>query len=150
MIYIGADHRGFELKQRLFQRLTDEGYQVTDLGNDHLDPNDDFVDFAAKVAEAVASDKDNRGIILCGSGAGVDMVANKVDGIRSALAFDITRAKQAREDDDANVLSLPADILDENTAWEIVQTFLETPFTDNERHLRRLEKLKDMENTGST
>lgn len=145
MIYIGADHRGFELKQRLFKRLLDEGYEVTDLGNDHLDPGDDFVDFAEKVAMATVADPENRGIILCGSGAGVDMAANKVPGIRSALAFDIPRAKQAREHEDANVLSLPADILDEEVAWEIVRTFLTTPFSGNEKYVRRLEKLDALE-----
>lgn len=145
MIFIGADHRGFELKQRLFKRLSDEGYEITDLGNGYLDLNDDYVDFAQKVAEAVVSNSGNMGIILCGSGAGVDMVANKIDGIRSALVFDVARSKQAREHDDANVISLPADILDEELAWEIVQTFLQTPFSGDSRHKRRLEKIEQLE-----
>lgn len=146
MIFIGADHRGFELKQRLYKRLVDEGYKVTDLGNDHLDPSDDYVDFAHKVADAVANDLEvNRGILLCGSGAGVDIVANKVPGVRSALVFDITRAKQAREHDNANVISLPADTLDEESSWEIVKVFLETPFSGEERHVRRLNKLEEVE-----
>lgn len=146
MIFIGADHRGFELKQRLYKRLVDEGYKVTDLGNDHLDPSDDYVDFAHKVADAVANDLEvNRGILLCGSGAGVDIVANKVPGVRSALVFDITRAKQSREHDDANVISLPADTLDEEDTWEIVKVFLETPFSGEERHIRRLNKLEEVE-----
>lgn len=145
MIYLGADHRGFELKNRLYKRLVDEGYQVTDLGSHHFDPGDDYVDFARKVAEATAAEEPNRGILLCGSGAGVDMVANKVPGIRSALAFDAARAKQAREHEDANVISLPADILDEESAWEIVQTFLKTPFSGEQRHIRRLKKLEEVE-----
>ncbi|MDO8570803.1 MAG: RpiB/LacA/LacB family sugar-phosphate isomerase [Candidatus Daviesbacteria bacterium] len=145
MIYLGADHRGYDLKSRIFKWLEDEGYEVTDLGNDHLDPDDDYVDFAQKVAGAVAGGSDNIGILFCGSGAGVDIVANKFDGIRSALVFDLARAKQAREDDDANIISLPADILDEEKALEIVKVFLETKFSEEERHQRRLQKLQKIE-----
>ncbi len=145
MIYLGGDHRGFELKERLKKRLIDEGFKVTDLGNDRLDPGDDYVDFAERVAEATVQFPENRGVILCGSGAGVDMVANKIDGVRSALVFDSARARQAREHEDANVISLPADTLDEESAWEIVKTFLETPFSNDTRHIRRLEKLEEVE-----
>lgn len=145
MIYLGADHRGFELKQRIKTRLLDQGYEVTDLGDDHLDPQDDYVDFAQKVASATIQFPENRGIIICGSGAGVDMVANKIEGIRSALVFDVMRSKQAREHEDANVISLPADILDEEKAWEIVEAFLTTPFSGDSRHIRRLEKLEQID-----
>src|SRR3989344_6208707 len=147
MIYLGADHRGFELKTRLFKRLIDEGYEVTDLGNDHFDPNDDYVDFAQRVAGAVKGAPENKGILFCGSGAGVDMVANKFDGIRSALVFDIPRAIQARAHEDANVISLPADTLQEELAFEIIKVFLSTEFSGDERHLRRLEKLEQNEET---
>lgn len=146
MIYVGSDHRGFELKQRVVNRLQDEGFEVTDLGNDHLDPQDDYVDFAQKVAKSTVADGKNKGILLCGSGIGMDMVANKMPGIRSALVYDTTRAKQAREHNNANVLSLPADALDEEQAWEVIKTFLETPFSGEERHLRRLQKLQSLEN----
>lgn len=145
MIYLGADHRGFELKERIKRRLVDEGYKVTDLGNDHLDPNDDYVNFAHSVAEATVQDPINRGILLCGSGAGVDMVANKIEGVRSALAFDLPRAIQARQHEDANVISLPADTLDEEQVYEIVKAFLETEFSGEERHERRLEKMEEVE-----
>lgn len=145
MVFLGADHRGFELKERLKKRLLDEGFDVTDLGNDHLDPTDDYVDFAHKVAEATAGLPENRGILLCGSGAGVDMVANKVDGIRSALVFDVPRAVQAREHEDANVISLPADTLDEELALEISKAFLTTDFSRDDRHVRRLEKMEEIE-----
>ncbi len=145
MIYLGSDHRGFELKTRLKKRLEDDGLEVTDLGNDHLDPNDDYVLFAEKVAEAVKGRDENRGILLCGSGAGVDMVANKIDGVRSALVFDVQRAKQAREDEDANVISLPADVLDEESAYEISKMFLETVFSGEVRHIRRLEEMEKIE-----
>lgn len=142
MIYLGADHRGFELKQRIKKLLIDEGYEVTDLGNDHLDPNDDYVVFAKKVAQAVVGDPQNKGVLFCGSGAGMDMVANKVRGVRSALVFDVPRAIQAREHEDANVLSLPTDILDEEVTSQIVESFLNTQFSNEERHIRRI---KDME-----
>lgn len=145
MIYIGADHRGFDLKERIKKRLIDDGFQVTDLGSDHLDPQDDYVIFAHKVAEATVQDPENRGVILCGSGAGVDMVANKVDGIRSALVFDAIRAKQAREHEDANVISLPADTLDEETSYEIIKVFLQTKFNGEERHVRRLHEMEEVE-----
>ena len=145
MIYIGADHRGFDLKERIKKRLIDDGFQVTDLGSDHLDPQDDYVIFAHKVAEATVQDPENRGVILCGSGAGVDMVANKVDGIRSALVFDVIRAKQAREHEDANVISLPADTLDEETSYEIIKVFLQTKFNGEERHVRRLHEMEEVE-----
>ena len=145
MVYLGADHRGFELKELLKKRLADERYEVTDLGNDHFDPADDYVVFAEKVAEAVAELPDNRGIVLCGSGAGVDMTANKVDGVRSALAFDLPRAIQAREHEDANILALPADALEEETAWEMVKAFLTTPFSGEERHIRRLKEMEEVE-----
>ncbi|MBI2021886.1 RpiB/LacA/LacB family sugar-phosphate isomerase [Candidatus Daviesbacteria bacterium] len=145
MIFIGADHRGFELKERLKRRLIDEGFKVVDLGNDHLDPSDDYVDFAQKVAEATVQESENRGILLCGSGAGVDIVANKFDGIRSALVEDKIRAIQAREHEDANVISLPADVLDEESAYEIIKAFLETEFSPQVRHLRRIHKIEEIE-----
>lgn len=145
MIFLGADHRGFELKEHLKKRLVDEGLEVTDLGADVLNPGDDYVDFAEKVATAVSENENSFGVLLCGSGAGVDMVANKFDGIRSALVQDMQRAKQAREHEDANVLSLPADILDEETSYHIVKEFIDTPFSGDERHIRRLTKMDDLE-----
>lgn len=145
MIFIGADHRGFELKERIRRHLEDEGYSVKDLGNYHLDPSDDYVDYAVKVAEATKNVTTNRGILLCGSGAGVDMVANKIDGVRSALVQDVPRAIQARQHEDANVISLPADILTEEEAYDIVKVFLATEFSGESKHVRRLEKMKEVE-----
>lgn len=145
MIFIGADHRGFNLKARLIERLKADGYQVKDLGNFHLDPSDDYVDFALKVAENVKNVSTNKGILLCGSGVGVEMVANKIDGIRAALVQDEQRAAQSRLHEDANVISLPADILDEYKAYEIIKVFLNTQFSGESRHIRRLEKVKKVE-----
>lgn len=146
MIYIGADHRGFALKQKLFQKLLDEGFDVCDLGNDHLDLNDDYPDFAKKVAEATASSAENKGILLCGSGEGVNMTANKIPHIRSALGFNIRVTKQAREHENANVLAIPAEELDLASAWKITKIFLTTPFSKNFRHVRRLQKMKKLDN----
>lgn len=145
MIYLGADHRGFHLKEDLKQNLQQAGRQVIDLGDDHYDPDDDYVDFAAQVAEAVVKNPGSCGIVICGSGAGVDMVANKVPGIRSALVFDEARSKQAREHEDANVLALPADVLTTEMADKITRLFLDTPFSGEARHIRRLEKMQQLE-----
>lgn len=145
MIFLGADHRGYELKERLKKHLHDEGFEITDLGNDHLDPQDDYVDFARQVADAVAQDPQNRGVLLCGSGVGVDIVANKVDGVRSALVSEEALAIQSRRDDDANVVALPADVLDEEQAFRIIKAFLTTEFSGLPRHERRLEKLDEVE-----
>ncbi len=145
MIFIASDHRGFNLKQNIYKKLIEDGFEVINLGNHHLDPNDDYPDFAKSVAEAVATKPENRGILLCGTGIGVDIIANKIDGIRSALVSNVTSVKLAREHEDVNVISLPAESLDDGLAWEIIRTFLETPFSDKERHKRRLQKLQELE-----
>lgn len=145
MIFLGADHRGFELKETLKKRLESERIEVSDLGDSELNSQDDYVDYAKKVATSVADHPGSFGVLLCGSGAGVDMVANKIDGVRSALVQDEIRAKQAREHEDANVVSLPADILDEEIAFKIVKIFIETPFSNEDRHVRRIEKMQEVE-----
>ena len=145
MIYIGADHRGFELKEELKRRLTNDGIEVEDLGNETLDPADDYVDYAKAVAQTVANDSERKGILSCGSGVGVDMAANKVKGARSCLVFDQKRAIQSREHEDANILCLGSDILIADDAYEIVKVFIQTPFSGEERHIRRLNKLKELD-----
>lgn len=145
IIYLGADHRGFKLKEELKQKLVEENYLIDDLGNDHLDPSDDYVDFARLVGEAVIKDRGSLGILLCGSGIGVDMTANKIEGVRSALASDVNQAKLAREHENANVISLPADSLDFEKAWKILKVFLTTPFSNAPRHIRRLKKIEKLE-----
>lgn len=145
MLYIGADHRGFELKELLKKYLKSKGVPFEDAGNDHLDVEDDYVDFAVKVAGRVSKDPTTMGILVCGSGVGVDIVANKFKGVRSALVFDITRAKQSREHEAANVLCLGSDVTEEQTAIQIVDTFLNTPFSNEDRHIRRVAKIEDIE-----
>ena len=145
-IYIGADHRGFELKEELKKFLIEKEYEVEDLGAFEYDQNDDYPDFARQVAERVAGDPEHsRGVLLCGSGTGMDAAANKVKGIRATLAFskEITRA--ARNDDDVNVISLPADFLKSQEAEEIAEIFLKTPFEAVERRARRLQKIAEIE-----
>ena len=144
-IYIGADHRGFELKKELKKFLIEKGYEVEDAGAFKYDKDDDYPDFAEAVAEKVSKDDSARGILLCGSGTGMDAAANKVKGIRATLAFskEITRA--ARNDDDVNVISLPADFLKPEETEEIVEIFLKTPFEAAERRVRRLQKIAEIE-----
>lgn len=143
MIYIGADHRGFKLKEEITKFLAEKKYPLEDMGNFSYDPNDDYTDFAKLVAGKVSEKpKENKGILICGSGVGVDIVANKFHGVRSALADDIATAKQSREHDDTNVLSLPADEVDFEQAKKIITVWLETPFSNGEKYKRRINKIE--------
>lgn len=146
MIYIGADHRGYSLKETIKVYLKELGLVCEDLGAKELIPDDDYPDYALMVAQKVAEDlKNNRGILICGSGAGVDIVANKIKGIRSAFCFNVQQAKASRNDDNTNILSLAADFISEDLAKEIIKIWLETPFSGLERHIRRVEKIKKIE-----
>jgi len=146
VIYIGADHRGFELKERIKLFLSDKGYQVADLGNDHYDESDDYPDFAEAVAKKVSLNYENaRGVLVCGSGVGVDVVANKFPNVRSALVMNSDQAYDARNDDDANVISLAASYLKPEEAEKIVLTWVGTPFADEDKFRRRLGKIRNLE-----
>jgi ribose 5-phosphate isomerase B len=147
IIYIGADHRGFKLKEFLKQYLVSEcGYEVVDLGNNRLEENDDYPEFASLVARKVSLDPTNsRGIVICGSGVGVDVVANKYKNVRSALAANPDQAMVSRKDDDTNVLSLASDFLTESESKKVVSVWLQTDFSGEERHRRRLEKIEKIE-----
>lgn len=143
MLYIGADHRGFQLKEEIKKFLAENKYQFEDMGNFAYDPNDDYTDFAKLVAQKVSEKpEENKGILICGSGVGVDITANKFHGVRSALADDIETAKQSREHDDTNVLSLPADEVDFELAKKIITVWLETPFSNGEKYKRRINKIE--------
>jgi ribose 5-phosphate isomerase B len=145
-IYIGADHRGFALKNVLAAELKNEGYTVIDVGAATLVEGDDYPDFARAVAENVAQDTVNRrGIVICGSGFGVDITANKVMGIRAALAMSPDHISQGRHDDDVNVLALAADFIEEEDAKKIMKVFLATPAAKDERYLRRQEEIREVE-----
>lgn len=146
MIYFGADHRGYNLKEILKVYLKELGFDFIDLGALELVIDDDYPDYAVLVAKKVSEDpKNNRGILLCGSGVGVDIVANKFKGVRSALIFNPEQARMSRNDDNTNVLSFSADFTDKNVAKEIVKVWLETPFSRLERHARRVEKINKIE-----
>lgn len=146
MIYIGADHRGYKLKEALKLYLKELNFEFEDLGAKELIPDDDYPDYAVLVAKKVAEDPEkNRGVLICGSGVGVDIVADKFKGVRSALCFDASQARASRNDDNTNVLSFSADFTPENSAKEILKIWLETPFSYLERHVRRVEKIKKIE-----
>ncbi len=144
-VYISGDHGGFNLKLALTDYLKTLGYYVIDLGPHELDPTDDYPTFASTLARAVKSDKGSMGIILCRSGVGASVVANRFASVRCALSFNPKHVKSARNDDDANVLALPADYLAEGDAKEIVKIFLETPFDPEERFVRRLKQIEEIE-----
>lgn len=145
-IFIGADHNGFGLKSKLSDYLKRAGYDIVDEGDERLDPEDDFPVFAGKVCMAVlgSDDADPRGILICGSGQGMCMAANRFKGIRASLAWDQTSAREARNDDNANVLCLPAKLLDGAQADVIVETWLNTPFANAPRFVRRLKELDEL------
>ncbi len=140
-IFLGADHRGFELKEKLKEWLGAKGHEVHDLGADRLQADDDYPDFAAAVARRVSENTASRGVLLCGSGTGMDVAANKVRGIRASVAWSAEAAAHARSHDDANIISIPADWTPPDQAAEIVRVFLDTPFSGDERHVRRIKKI---------
>ncbi len=141
-VYIGADHRGFNLKEELKVWLKKKGYEVVDVGAYEFNEEDDYPDFGEKVAKEIAGNREERGILLCGSGHGMDITANRFKEVRSILGFNLEVVKQGRLHEDANVLSLPADWVDEELAKEMVRMFLETEFFGEARHRRRIEKLE--------
>ncbi len=147
-VALGADHAGFPLKGDLLPWLRDLGTEVIDLGAFSYDPVDDYPDFAAAVARAVASGEARRGIIVCGSGVGACVVANKVPGVRASVCHDTYSARQGVEHDDMNVLCLGARIVGVELAQELVRVFLDSNFTGEERHQRRLDKTLDIERHG--
>jgi ribose 5-phosphate isomerase B len=148
-IYLGSDHAGYELKNRVAEHVRQGGHDVVDCGPFRYDPDDDYPPFVLRAAEGVAADKGSFGIVLGGSGNGEQIAANKVRGIRAALAFSEETARLAREHNDANVLSLGARMYDEDSALRFVDAFLTTPFSGISRHVRRIEMLTRYEEDGS-
>ena len=140
-IYLGADHAGFKLKEHLKEHLAKKGYQVTDLGNTKFMPRDDYPVFAKKVAKQVAKEKNARGILLCGSGQGTCMVANKFKGVRAALGWSVAAAKRSRHDNDSNIICVPAWKMPINQATRLVMAWLNTDFSKLARHKRRIKKI---------
>jgi ribose 5-phosphate isomerase B len=145
MIFIGADHRGFELKEVIKKYLSELEYEVEDMGALEYNKDDDYPDFAKAVAEKVAENTESRGVLICGSGIGMAIAANKIKGIRAGTA---TSAKQIRDsvsDEDTNILAISADYISTEEVKEIVKSFIETKFSGEERHVRRITKIKMME-----
>jgi len=143
-ISIGADHAGFALKQQIADALREEGHQVEDFGT-YGTESSDYPDFAAPVARAVANGAAERGIVVCASGIGVSIAANKIHGIRAAVAYNFEEVELTRRHNDANVIALGAKYTDADTARQYVKLFLETPF-DGGRHERRVNKMMQLEN----
>ncbi len=143
-VALGADHGGFALKNELAARLR-RTYEIVDLGAHTLDPDDDYPDFASAVARAVASGQAERGILICGSGVGACIAANKVSGVRACLCHDTYSAHQGVEHDDMNILCLGARVVGLELAMELVTAFLKARFSGEERHRRRLEKVLNIE-----
>ncbi|MFA6518030.1 MAG: RpiB/LacA/LacB family sugar-phosphate isomerase [Candidatus Shapirobacteria bacterium] len=144
MIYLGADHRGYNLKEAIKSWLRSENYEVTDMGDDKYDKEDDYVDYAIKVGERVVAEK-AKGVLICGSGVGMTMAVNKVNGIRASVLTSVEQARVAREEDDINVACLTADLVPIEQNQEIIRVFLETVFSSEERHINRIQKIKKYE-----
>ena len=140
-IYIAADHRGVGLKLYLIEMLAAAGYSVVNLGVDDPNTSVDYPDIAATLADAMKNDEKSRGIIICGTGAGVMIAANRYKHIRASRCTTPNQARDDRFHDDINVLALAADDIDIEVAFLCVQTFLESPFDDCERRIRRIEKI---------
>ena len=148
-IHIGSDHAGLELKNRIVSHLEAKGHTVVDHGPHQFDPLDDYPVFCIPAAEAVAKESGSFGIVLGGSGNGEQMAANKVKGVRAALVWSIETAKLAREHNDANVISIGGRMHDEAFCLQLVDTFLATRFSGDERHVRRIGLLSKYEKDGT-
>src|SRR5438128_8084859 len=144
-IAIGGDHAGLCLKNALAEMLRQDGHSVLDLGPARLDPDDDYPDAAAAVANAVAHGKAERGVLVCGSGVGASVAANKIRGIRAGLCHDTYSAHQGVEHDDINMLCIGSRVVGDELAAELMRAFLNAKFTGEERHVRRLKKIAEIE-----
>lgn len=149
-IAIGSDHAGFEMKEHIKKYLKEKGYEYNDFGAETLDNQDDYPIYGEKVARAVASGDYDRGIAICGTGIGISITANKVPGIRAATSYNVEMAKISRLHNDANVLALGGRMIDIDLALKIVDEWLNTPFTGEERHVRRINQIHQIESSKSS
>ena len=145
IVAVGTDHAGFALKPAAVEAIRNAGHEIVDCGAFEIDPGDDYPDFAERVARTIAEGRASRGILLCGSGVGASVAANKFRGIRSALCHDTFSARQGVEDDDMNVLALGARVIGPALAGELTRAFLAAEFSRAERHRRRLAKIARFE-----
>ena len=141
MILLASDHAGFELKEKVKKYLDEIGKKYEDLGNTAFEANDDYPDFVHPLAKRVSENPGLKGILFCGSGQGMAIVANRYPNVRAAVCWDIESARETRKSNDSNVLSIPARMVDEPTALKIIKIWLETPFSNEERHTRRIKKI---------
>lgn len=142
-VYLAADHAGFILKDEIKSKLPRDGFEVEDLSAPEIQPEDDYPAYAFEVARKVASDPGSKGILVCGSGQGMAMAANRVKGVRASVVWDEATAKETREDNDSNVLSIPARFITKDQAEKIIHTWLETEFSGAERHRRRVQQIDE-------
>ncbi|HVC97734.1 MAG TPA: RpiB/LacA/LacB family sugar-phosphate isomerase [Pirellulales bacterium] len=143
---IAADHGGFDLKGQVAESLRGAGHEVVDFGAHQLNAGDDYPDFIIPLARAVAAGEVERGVVLCGSGVGASIAANKIAGVRAGLIHDVFSAHQGVEDDDMNVFCLGGKVIGSALALELIQTFLAAHFSGEDRHNRRLSKVQALEN----
>lgn len=146
MIFLGADHAGFELKEAIKWMLENLNIEFQDMGASKFNVEDDYPDFAKFVCEQVQKSANAKGILICGTGQGMAIAANKFDGIRASLAWDEKTVKSATEHNNANVLCLGGQVISEKVGVELVKLWLKTKFSEGERHIRRIEKIKSFEN----
>lgn len=144
-VFIGADHRGYELKEKIAKWLFEMEHAYQDLGAQTLDLKDDYTKYAEDVASLVAKNAGSRGVLLCGSGVGADIVANKFDGVRAAIGKDVFQIEAGRNDDDMNVLVIAADYTTEKEAKAMLIAFLETKYSAKPRYERRLQEIEKIE-----
>lgn len=145
-IYLATDHAGFELKEDLKKYLKEEGFEIEDCGAFKYDKNDDYPDFIRTAAERVAQNPGSFAVVFGKSGQGEQIAANKIKGIRAALGFNEENVRLAREHNNANVLSLGFDFVPFEKAKDLIKLFVSTPFTNEERHVRRIDKITKIEN----
>lgn len=144
-VYLGTDHRGFDLKEKIKVWLTQWGHNWQDLGAYEFDPKDDYPLYAEKVGSVVSKEQGSKGVLLCGSGVGIEVAANKIDGVKASIGKSPEQVRAGREDDDMNVLVIAADYTDEDEAKKMIEVFLKTEFKGLSRHKRRIEDIKRLE-----
>lgn len=145
-LFIAADHRGFELKNKLIEYLQEQNIRVEDIGNYEYDPLDDYPDFAQRLAQAVLQKPDSLGIGICGSGIGICIATNRYKGIRCALSFRSDQVRHGRQNDHINIIAIPSDYIEFTAAKELVDALLETHINTSEKYYRRIEKLDNQQN----
>lgn len=145
MIYIASDHGGFYLKNKILNFLKNKGYEIEDLGPASFVPGDDYPDYAIPLALKVAENDQNKGILICRNGVGMSLAANKTNGVRCGISWNAPHAISSRKDDNTNVLAIPADFIRDHEALATVEAWLCTSFSKDERHIRRLEKVGELE-----